>query len=240
MKATERHHLKQNEFAETTARVATTLTDNRSSIFVVAGAIVLLAAVAGGWTYWRRQAANQAGSLLGVAVATAQAQIAPAPTLPGATQQANTFPTDQARAEAALKAFQAVSAAHANTDAGRQADFQAAAQLLTLNRVGEAEAVYKKLVDAGGSSLFQTMARMGLAEAQSLGGKFDDAVKTLSDLAAARDENVPADAVLMQLARVQLKAGKTQDARAAFKRVVDEYQDSTFADDARQQLAALN
>jgi len=46
--------------------------------------------------------------------------------------------------------------------------------------------------------------------------------------------------VLMQLARAYIKAGKMQEARSTFKRVVDEFPDSTYASDARQQLAALN
>ena len=34
-----------------------------------------------------------------------------------------------------------------------------------------------------------------------------------------------------------MKAGKTQDARAAFKRVVDEFPDSPYATEAKQQIA---
>ena len=37
-----------------------------------------------------------------------------------------------------------------------------------------------------------------------------------------------------------VKAGKPQDARAAFKRVVDEFPQSSYSADARQQLALLN
>ena len=48
---------------------------------------------------------------------------------------------------------------------------------------------------------------------------------------------LPVDGVLMELARACLKAGKTQDARAAFKRVVDEFPESSYVAEARQQLA---
>jgi outer membrane protein assembly factor BamD (BamD/ComL family) len=65
-------------------------------------------------------------------------------------------------------------------------------------------------------------------------------VKALTDLAAQRDGALPVDGVLMELARTSLKAGKTQDARAAFKRVVDEFPQSVYAADARQQMAAIN
>jgi outer membrane protein assembly factor BamD (BamD/ComL family) len=44
----------------------------------------------------------------------------------------------------------------------------------------------------------------------------------------------------MELGRASLKAGKTAEARAAFKRVVDEFPESTFVADAQQRLAATN
>jgi outer membrane protein assembly factor BamD (BamD/ComL family) len=37
-----------------------------------------------------------------------------------------------------------------------------------------------------------------------------------------------------------VKAGKPQDARAAYKRVVDEFSNSVYAANAKQQLATLN
>ena len=77
---------------------------------------------------------------------------------------------------------------------------------------------------------------MGLASAMSLGGKHDEAIKTYGELAAARDTMLPVDGVLMALAQANLKAGKTQDARAAFKRVVDEFPTSPYAGEARQAL----
>jgi outer membrane protein assembly factor BamD (BamD/ComL family) len=71
-------------------------------------------------------------------------------------------------------------------------------------------------------------------------GKTDEAIKIYTELAAARDSALPVDGLLMELARASQKAGKPQDARAAFKRVVDEFPESTYTADARQQLAALN
>jgi outer membrane protein assembly factor BamD (BamD/ComL family) len=44
----------------------------------------------------------------------------------------------------------------------------------------------------------------------------------------------------MELARTCVKAGKKEEARAAFKRVVDEFPESVYLADARQQLATLN
>ena len=67
---------------------------------------MLAIVVVGGYFWWPKRTNDRAGALLGQAMATTQAQIAPAPTLPGATQAAGTYPTEQARDQAALKAFQ--------------------------------------------------------------------------------------------------------------------------------------
>jgi len=110
---------------------------------------------------------------------------------------------------------------------------------MALSRLPEAEQAFSAVADKGGSSLYGSMARLGRAESLRYQGKYDDAIKALTDLAAERDGLLPVDGVLMQLAQTCLKAGKTQEARAAFKRVVDEFPDSNYVAEARQQLTNI-
>ena len=240
MKSEERHQLKQNEFAEGTMRVAAAVTQNARTLAMAVGAIVVVLVAVGLWIAMGRRAENNAGAALGIAMATAQAQIVPPPTVPGATQQPGTYPTEKARQEAALAAFQQVASTYPGTTAALTANYHAGGALLGLGRVAEAEAKFKEVAASAGSSIYGPMAQMASAEALRAGGKFDDAIKVLTDLAAQRDAVLPVDGVLMELARTCLKAGKTQEARAAFKRVVDEFPVSPYAADARQQMAALN
>src|SRR5689334_3903202 len=116
MKAQERRHLKQNEFALTTGRLIEKSVENRGRLTMVAGVVVLAVLIAAAVVYWRARQANQAGAMLGTAMAVAQSQIAPASTLPGVQQAAGTFPTEKARAEAAIKAYGEVIAAYPGTD----------------------------------------------------------------------------------------------------------------------------
>jgi hypothetical protein len=134
MKTAERHHLKQNEFAETTARVAATLGAHRDRALMVAGAVVLLLAILGGYLYWRKHTNDQAGALLGIAMSLQASPIAPPPTVPGATQQAGTFPTEQARSEATIKALQEVVTRYPSSEAARTAEYQVASELLRVGR----------------------------------------------------------------------------------------------------------
>lgn len=240
MKAEERHHLKQNEFAEGALRVAATVTQNSRTLLMAVGVVVVVIAIVAAYFYINRRAENQAGAALGLAMATVQALVVPPPTVPGATQQPGTYPTEKARLEAAVAAFQQVASSYPGTTAGLAANYHGGAALLGLGRFAEAEAKFKEVVDKAGGSIYGPMARMASAETLRSSGKLDEAMKMLTDLAAQRDGAMPVDGVLMELARTCLKAGKTQEARAAFKRVVDEFPQSVYASDARQQMAAID
>jgi hypothetical protein len=170
---------------------------------------------------------------------TYDAPIVPAPTVPGATQQAGTYPTEQARSEAALAAFQNVITQYPSTDAATAARYHHAASLAAIGRFTEAEKGYQATIDAAGDSLFGATAKLGQAEALIAAREFDRGLKILEDLAANRDGLLPVDGVLMQLARGYQKAGKTAEARTAFKRIVDEFPDSLFVPQARTELAKL-
>jgi TolA-binding protein len=239
MKAQERHHLKENEVAITTARVMDALAGQRDRILMIGGGIVLVVVLVGGYLYIQRQTDNAAGTLLGSAMTVASAQIVPAPTVPGATQQAGTYPTEQARNDAAVAAYLKVIAEYPNHSAGLAARYHLAGLQLSMGKAAEAEQGFSEVGASAGSSLYGPMAKMGQAQALAAQNKFDDAIKVLTELSGQRDSALPMDGVLMELARVNQKAGKTQDARAAYKRVVDEFPQSPYVGDARQQLAAI-
>lgn len=239
MKANERHHLKQNEFAEGTAHLVDTLTVNRNTVALVLGGAVLVAAIVAGVIYWRGGRANEAGALFGRAMATAQGAVVPAPSLPGATQQAGTFATEQARSEAAIKAFTEVATTYPGTDVGIAAAYQAAAEQLAAGKLAEAETAFAS-VAATGNNLYAPVAKLGQADAMMAGGKTAEAIAIYTALAADRDGALPVDGILMELGRASLKAGKSAEAKAAFKRVVDEFPESTFIANARERLAAIN
>ena len=241
MKAKERHQLKQNEFAVTAGRVLTTLSHHQRRVRLILIAVLALVVVVAVIMSVRGRREDRAGEQLGIALAMLDATIAPAPTIPGAQQAANTFPTEQARAEAALAAFQRVADDYPSTDAGLAARYHAGGELLSLGRTADAIAAYQDVAGrAGRSSVYGPMARLGLAQARAAAGEHDEAIKTLTDLSGERDGTLPVDGVLMQLARVSLMAGKTDEARAALRRVVDEFPESGYAADAQQQLTGLN
>jgi TolA-binding protein len=239
MKAQERHKLKQNDFLETALSVAGVVRDNRGPFALILGIVIVVAAIGSGYWYWQNRRANEAGALLGIAMATEQAPITPAPSLPGATQTPGTYPTEDARSDAAIKAFTEVATQYPGTDAALSANYQLGSELLSRGRTADAAAAFEK-VSSSGSTFYAPLGRLGGAQVLMAEGKTDEALKIYTELAASRDTSLPVDGLLMEMARAAQKAGKTQEARAAYKRVTDEFPDSQYVADARQQLAALN
>lgn len=241
MKRTERHRLKENEFASTVARATETFERNRTPILAAGvAALVIIVAVAGFFT-WRSRVAARSQEMLAAALTIAQTPVAPAPA-PGAAPaptQAATFATEKARDEAALAEFLAVANGYPSTGSGIAARYHAAATMAELGRNAEAIQQYQEVVAKAGGSLYGEMARLGIADAEVASGKYDAAIATYKEMAAARGGTMPVDGILMQLANAYRAAGQTAEARQAYRRIVDEFPQSPYAADAKKAMDGM-
>jgi len=242
MKATERHKLKENEFARTVAQARASLEERGRDVSLVLLAIAIALAAVGGYTWWRQSRNAKANTLLAGALAVHEAPvIAPSEPTPGSpvpVEQPGTFRTLQMKLEAALPKFLETANAYPNTDAGIAARYHAAGILAQLGRYPEAEQRYQEVVEKGGRSIYARTARLGLAGAQLAQNKFDSAIAIYRDLSTETNPQLPVDGVLMQLGQAYLRAGKAEDAARAFNRVVEEFPDSVYVADARRELEA--
>ena len=239
MKTAERHQLKTNEVAEQVKRAYDWGSGHGSTLAWAVGGLLALVLVVAGIAGWRSRSVDQAGAALAEARTTAEAPVTPPPepgTPPGPAQ-AGSYPTEQARSEAAIKQYLAVVAAYPSTVAGKTARFEAAVLLNSLGRAKEAEEQFREVSrDAG---VYGRMARLALAELQVSAGSYDEAIATYRDLASRKDGELPVDALLVQLARVYELAGKKAEAIQTFERVVTEFPDSVYVADARRAAEGL-
>ena len=237
MKRTERHHLKENEFAEWLLGARTWYEANSKTIgyLGIAAALALIAVM--GTMAYRQMSAGKASSALAEALAVAEAPVLPpAPAEAGKppVQRPGTYPTDRARLEAALPKLLAVADAYPASDAGIMARYRAAAALVAIGRTQEGVQRYKEVVDKG-KGAYQVMARMGIAEAQLMAGQYDQAIASFKEVEALKSEDVPVDGILMQIARAYKLAGKAEDAKKTFNRVASEFPQSPYAAAARRE-----
>lgn len=240
MKRSERHHLKENEVALSVARATEAFGLYRHQITIAATVIAGVVVIVIGVLAWRQYVDSKARVMLGDAMATADAPVAgAAPATPGVPPPPPTpgsYPTERAKLEAALAKFVAAAGAYPATQSGIAARYKAAATLVALGRIPEAERQYQDVIDRSGNDIYGAMARLGLADARAAAGQHDKAIAGYREVLENRTFDLPIDAVLMQLGRAYTLAGKTVEARQTFKRLVDEYPVSVYGPLAKREL----
>jgi tetratricopeptide (TPR) repeat protein len=235
MKRAERHHLKENELQAIAREVRDRFEGRQREMMLGFAAVGVVAVLAIAFFAWREHVQTKAATLLAEAIAVKDARIGP----PGTAEQGLRFNNERERAQAALTKFKAAADAYPSTDAGLYARFQEASTYMTLGNPAQAAAAYQQVIDKAGSAIYGQSARLGLAEAQSAQGQYDQAINAFKDLAQRKDGPLPIDGVLMSLGRTYLGAGKRNDAQQTFNRLVEEFPDSPFSGEARRELDNL-
>jgi len=249
MKSTERHHLKQDQFATTLSDTFERFDQHRRQwVGIVAIAVVLVLAV-GVYSWWRADRNGKSSALLAEALVVLEAPVEPAtkpatPATPGqpappATPTPGSYPTERAKLQAALPKLVAAADAYPSTAAGLSARYQAGSVLVSLGRDGDAAQRFQEVADKDGNGLYGRMARLGLAEVQVRQGRYDQAIATFKELSATAKDDLPVDGVLMALGRAYVAAGKKTEAGQTFKRIGDEFPSSAYAAEAKRELETI-
>jgi tetratricopeptide (TPR) repeat protein len=242
MKRTERHRLKENEVALSVARARDTFEIYRKPIVAGAVAVVAVIVIVAGIVFWRQQVDDKSRTLLGEAIAIEQAQVTPAPQ-PGQTPppaQPGSYPSEEAKLQAALQKYLAAADAYPSSPAGVAARYHAASTLAVMGKNADALKQYEQVIDRVGSgSLYGEMAKLGAADVEAATGQYDKAIARYSELTVGKDAKLPVEGILMQLGRAYQDKGSAADAKKTFKRIVDEFPQSPYAASAKKELDAI-
>ena len=247
MRREERHHLKANPLAVLVSQVQEGLRVGGWTLGVVAVVVVAGLLAGGGYVLWQQQQSDRAGDLLANAMTVRNAEVVPPPVESGEAdaedgswdQPPNSFPSEEARLEAALPELLAAADAYPSTPQGITARFQAATALVALGRFEEADVQYRQVIDLDAGQLYGLMARLGLAESHLLTGEYEQAISLLEGETGTTDSRLPVDAILMRLGRAYQLAGQDSDALAAYTRVLEEFPLSLYLSDARREAETL-
>lgn len=246
MKRTERQHLKENELARS-IMAARDLLENRSGqLMKLLLALVVIAAGIAGITWWQQRGNAAAERSLADAMIVLSAPVVPpsatpeAPgELPAAASMAATgsYPSEAAKLNAALPRLKTTADAYPSSDAGITARYHYASALSSLGRHDEAIQAYDEVISrAGADSLYGRMARLGKADTQMHATQFDAAIATWTELAASTDEDLPKDAILMELAKAYEAKGDMEGAKKVYTQLIDEHPTSPYTAEARAEL----
>lgn len=259
MRRSERHHLKENAFAVFIAGLRHQL-EGAGPVLGIVAVIGLVGLMAfGGYSWWSDRAASQAGSLLATALVVADAPVVPPPppTAPAApvgdptgaeaepapapfVQPTGTYPTLAAKMTEALPKLMEAADAYPDSPSGVTARYRAATGLAALGRHDESADQYLQVIARDQTGVYTRMATLGLADVELARGGYDAAITLLEESTGPEAaELLPIDGVLMRLGHAYDLAGRSDEARATFQRVLEEFPQSIYSANAERELESL-
>jgi tetratricopeptide (TPR) repeat protein len=249
MKRTERHHLKENELAQTIASAADFVESNKQRMISGAAAVVVVALIGGGIYAYTSRTDTRGQDLLAAAMTALNAPVVPATpataTTPGELPAAasmgaiGSYATQEAKLNAALPKLKAAADAFPDSPAGITARYHYAGTLAALGRHAEAVQAFDDVSARAGDTLYGRMAVLGKADTQAKAGQLDQAIATWKGLVDKKDATMPEDALLMELGRAYQAKGSVEEARKTYTLLVEQHPTSTYAAEARAVLESL-
>jgi TolA-binding protein len=240
VRAETRHQLKQDAFSRVTIgaaeKTAHWSVEHRNTLALAAAvAVVLIAAVAGGWYYLSAQ--NEKASFeMTQAVRTLQAQLRPAgtPAQPGVPS----FTSAKERAEAAKKQFQAVLDKYPHTRSADTARYFLGVTSATEGDNPGAENDFKAVASSGGKEI-ASVAKLALADLYGNTDRTKDAVALYQQLIDKPTTSVSKVTAQLQLAELYQNSNQPLDAKRLYEQIKKDNPGKEAGQLATQKLAEL-
>jgi tetratricopeptide (TPR) repeat protein len=205
------------------------VTQHRRGVTEAAAAAVIVAALIGGFFLFRFLRERQAGAELSAGLEALEVPLNSDSSAKGAPR---TFATDAER-ENEAKGHLAKAAGIGGTSAGRAAALVLAARS-SPPAGGEAFAAAAR----ERSREIATPGEIDSARLLASQGKAPEALDRLRRAIESSRTTAPKDALLFALGEICEQTGNTTEAKAAFERIVNEFPDSPYRQDARQKTSS--
>ncbi len=230
MKKSLRKQIKQDELVTGYEQVGSWARQHLEELRATAiGAVVLLVVVAG-LLYFRSHRLSAAQAAFAQAFEVFSAPVAQA----GQPAPAGSFTSQEERQRKALTAFDGVAQRYGGQEAGQRARYFAALCRIDLGDYATAERDLREIAKGDPRRRPEpSLARLALAGLLARKGSFDEAVNEYKAILAEPASSLPKDHVLISLAATLEKAGRPEEAAAAFRQVVQEFPTGPYAAEAR-------
>jgi predicted negative regulator of RcsB-dependent stress response len=217
--------LKHDEFVEAAFDLGHWFEEHWKRVAQWLAAVALLAIAIGAWVTWSNERQERAKQRLAAGIERYQAA------------HATTGGPDAVILAESLETLDEAAGSLGGTPAGRLAGFYRGAALADLGRTEEARTALRQVVAAAGpDETVGGTARWMLARVELAAGRSDDAVALLNELLERSDSIVPPGQVLSEMARLHEAAGRPDEARRHWQRILDEQPQSPEAAEARERL----
>ncbi len=204
-----RKELKSDKFALEVEHTVDFFEEHRDKIFRYGGiALGVIALIVGYWLFSRHQHTVREESLY-KAIQTMYAPVGQA------QAGVESFPTEQARDQAAIKALSDIVSRYGGSAEGEMGEYYLGSILADQGRLADAEKRYMNVAEKGNEK-YSSLAKLALAQIYLADGKTDQGEKMLRDLIAHPTIFVSKDQATISLARA-LATRKPAEARELLK-----------------------
>lgn len=222
-----RKQLKRNELVETMGKTVDYVSHHRRGVTEAIVAAAVLVALVAAFFLFRAYQESQAGKELSAGLAALDAPLAGQLAAAGAPK---TFPDEASRNKEAETHLRKA-ADHGRTAAGRAAALVLAARTPS---PGSGETFEKTAREA--KAEIAASAELDAARLLASQGKKTEAIERLKRAIESSASPAPKDALLFALGEIYEDSGSAADARATFQKIVTDYPNSPYRNDARQKI----
>jgi tetratricopeptide (TPR) repeat protein len=233
--------IKADEFVTVVERSVAWLDAHRDESRVTVGVLVVVAAALAGVVYFTGTKRREAEREFASALQTFGAPIASAQTPDSPTPAGKVYPNAQEKFAEAAAAFDGLARKFPSRAEGVRAKYLAAISRLEGGQYAEAEKELNAMAGRREAGVLEpALARLALAELYRRTGKTDQAVELYREFAADPASAMPRDFALMSLASTLEDARKIAEARASYRRLLEEFPSSVYAAEARRRADRLD
>jgi len=228
LKRTERHHLKQDELVSGLEHASDWFHQHRTN--VVNGLLVALGAglLLGGIYLYRARKATEARALLAEAMKQYEGEVGAEGGEPSSGPR---FATSEEKYRKSLESMEKVASGFSSYDAGRQARYYAGLCQAALKDFEGAERSLQEL-RSGKRDLLYYLASKALGSVATERGNHTAAAEIYRPLIEDKENPLPKDYLLFELAKAEERAGNIEQARQYYDRMVAEHPESQLRGDA--------
>jgi len=205
---------------------------------LIAGVVLL--AVAGlavvGWALWSASREDRAQAVLAEAI-----EAYGAPVGEDAADQADTdgptFATEEERRARATELFQQVVDDYGWNDASGVARVYLGQIAMDEGNTDRAQELWQEVVDDAGDNILAAEVRLNLFRLARADGRGEEVATELEAMLVRENKPLPGDVILIELATTLEELGRDVEATERYQQLLDEYEASPYADEARRKLA---
>lgn len=234
-----RKEIKRDDFAAVVGRSVEYAESHVMTLVYAIGGALLLIALAVGVYFYRKNLGQEASEALAKATAVYQAPIQATGAKPNDPSEPS-FPTEAARQAKAKGMLEKVRDDYGSTDAADVAGLYLAQIAANENKLDEARKIWADFVDDHGDSLLAGETRLNLIDLDRKQGKGEQVVQDLRAMLETSDAPLPQDVVLMELGVTLEQLKRTPEAIQTYQRIVDEFPESPYRQEAQQKITALD